>query len=581
MNSASRELTLWLPEYAFDTHYKQEKYLRLREGHVKVFRAQPEVEIGFEPNWTIDPLKSQTWRLYYHGLTWLLAVAWEIDHGEDIESAQAYLRDVIRSYLRDNVFAEGTDEMAWDDHAAADRLTILSYLWLGYLGPASLVEREEIENAAGIHVQQLLEFYESERWIASNHGLFHSLALLNAALVFPDSKWAEKARRSGAEYLRDTVDAIIDRTEGISTEQSSHYHQFALRSLRSMREFLDANFPDLCEFVAGVTDKMVDFNLCIRGDRNAMPAIGDSRFADQIPSDCLTVEPGEAPSAHLEYIESGGRVGMPFEDLVVYPRTGLAVFREGEPPNAPSRALFVLHPERVGHGHFDALNITLHLSGQDVLIDSGGPYKYGDSLRFGYFAASRAHNVLLVDGAGHEAATEICDWRSTKGLHWVTARHRGYKERIVTRTAVWDPGQLLMVFDGVTGAGHSSRYDTLWHFSPGTKLLESQDGDGFSTVYERGDGVATSKMLATTEITSHVVEGLREPHPQGWVTEEMEEMRPAPVQIVSAQADWFQSVTVFGEWVNHVRIERSEDGLCVDTGDARIVVDSVQGLRVA
>jgi len=65
-----------LPQYVLESQYNRERYSRFKAGFVQVFRTQPETPLPDDPQWVADPLGSKTWRLYYHGLTWLLAPAW-------------------------------------------------------------------------------------------------------------------------------------------------------------------------------------------------------------------------------------------------------------------------------------------------------------------------------------------------------------------------------------------------------------------------------------------------------------------------------------------------------------------------
>lgn len=510
---------------------------------MQVFRNQPEVDLDDDPTWTQDPMASKTWRLYYHGLTWLLAPAWGALHGIHRRRTRHVVRNILESYMATNVFQAARDPMAWDDHATADRLATICWLvdripWLSRaIGP------DRLDAAIDAHIQKLLEFYESRRWIDSNHGLFHALALLDARIVFPHLPRAEDAVEVGRQYLAEVVSNLVDPDDGISTEQSLHYHQFAIRVFRSMRLFLDYHHSDIAPLVDRALEGMVDFNLCIAGRNRSMPAIGDTRVFDYIPADTLVFGENERTLAR----SPGDPLGPnnTSRQLIVFRRSGYALFRHLDRRDSNvSRATMVAHPERVSHGHFDALSVTLQLRGTDVLIDSGGPYAYGDFLRFGYFVASRAHNVVLIDDTDHQAPGELTAQGSHNGLSWVSGRHSGYPGRTVVRTVIWHPGVTFVVFDLATEAD-SATFDGLWHFPPGTELATQHNSEIVATRIDVDHQTFFAQATATTSLKFRVVEGVLEPKPQGWITTRLEEKQPAPVQIVTAEGPGLQMVTSF------------------------------------
>ncbi|HKY57468.1 MAG TPA: heparinase II/III family protein [Aeromicrobium sp.] len=537
----------WLPQHIRIIHYTEERFARLDAGYLTTSTYLPEIEMTPDPTWTADPFGNRTWRLYYHSLGWLLAYGWGVDHGPDPEASRRRLGDTVSSYLAANVFSPAADDFAWDDHATADRLAILLHLWVGYLSePAGLLDEGQFQSACELHVDKLVEFYESKTWLDSNHGLIHALALLSFASVFTTSRLATTARTVGSDYLTTVVANLVDLDEGVSLEQAPAYHQIDLRLLRSGHEFLAQSHPALALLIDRVTDRMVDFNLCVRTAADIMPAIGDTHLTARFFAGCLTPAPGEETTDHVAYVLSHGRLGTPYPPLVVYPRSGYSVFRRGEVFDGEvTRGIFVHHPERVAHGHFDALSLILHVDGRDLLVDSGGPYVYGDALRFSYFMASRAHNVLLLDDRDHRAPSRLVGHGESLDCQWVTAEHAGYEGRTVSRTVVAVADGGFVVLDAATPGTAESSFDLLWHFAPESRVTPTVDGRRTTTSIQIGKDRFTAHSVMSVAPTVEVVEGRLEPTPQGWVTDAPESKRPAPVLVASARGTSLLAVTVF------------------------------------
>jgi hypothetical protein len=480
----------------------------------------------------------------------------------------------VSSYLDANVYSRAADKMAWDDHVTADRLAVLCHLWVGYLSaPVPLIDKNRLLLACELHVDKLVEFYDSKRWLESNHGLFHALALLGFAIAFDGSWSAARARSVGADYLQQVVANLVETKEGVSLEQALYYHQFNLRLLRSTHGFLKQSYPDLARVLDGVTDGMVDFNLCVRAADNTMPAIGDTQVTARIPADCLSPVPGESETDHAAYIDSKGVRGTAFPPLVLYPSSGYAVFRRGEVfDGAVRRGVFVFHPERIAHGHFDALSLTLHIAGQDVLIDSGGPFAYGERLRFSYFMASRAHNVLLVDDRDHTTAARLVGSGEALDCEWVTAEHAGYEGRTVARTVIAVADQGFVVVDSVTAGEAEADFDLLWHFPAESRIEPAPAGRTTTSSIDIGGERFIAHAIASADLAAKVIEGRLEPTPQGWVTEKPGEKRPAPVLVVSARGVELLAVMAFVRDGTEVATQLAGSTITVTLGGRIITV---------
>jgi len=548
-----------LPLYSEESQYNEERFEALQSRKIKVIRSQPETAFVDDPTWQADPVGSRTWRLYYHSLAWLLALTWGADHNSDPSEILSEIKALVFSYLEANVFSPAADEMAWDDHAAADRLSVLAHLAKHYLDPVLTGEQTEtLRTGIEVHIQRITSFYESKKWIASNHGLFHAVALLNAGIVLSGSREGDRASQAGKEYLFAVVEAMVDPREGVSLEQSFAYHSINLIILRRIALFLKRNSIDGNERLSEIAGLMVEFNLAIRGTGNKLLAIGDTLFGSTIPESALRPATGEVTTERVAHILSAGSEGQPFPDLLLYRSVGWAVFRSGEVYRGHepvTRAVFTFSSTRGPHGHFDALSFAVQFRGNDLLVDSGGPYSYGDPLRFEYFVAPRAHNTILIDDRDHQGGARLMSSGDLDGATYVVAQHDGYALASLTRAVIHLSDATFAVVDASSRLSTPSKFTTLWHLSPraSTEDLPRTAGRGLSIRLD--DAIGSLRMWSDGPYDVSVRVGSPDWSPVGWVTSAIDTKKAAPTVLVETHTKQLFSVTTISADNSEIEVE--------------------------
>lgn len=569
-----RTLHLWRP--LFDAaHFSQAAYERLRAGEIRVHdhlatTARP-VD---DDDWTADPLDNRTWRLHYQSLGWLLSFSWAIDAGLDVEQNLDEIASTLLSWIERNVESASRDEMAWDDHATADRAAVMAYLLHHHLSTVlDRAGRDRIVRALDVHIETIAEYRRSERWIDSNHGAFHAMGALNVALVLDDHPVGRRAWVVALEYLTACLPRLV-HPDGVAVEQSVAYHTIDLELLRAAHAVLTSNSVDvdIGIDIPAVERSMVSFNRAISGVDRARPSIGDTPYGDAIPVHAL--------ETHLTNDATETAADAP---TCVYPSAGVVVLRSGdESPGAVGRATFVTTGARIHHGHFDRLSVTFHLDGHEVLVDAGGPYAYGHSMRFGYFVSTLAHNTVLLDGATTQPGARLVRVGGEQGIHWAVGEigvHQGHRVR---RAVALVDGVSLCVFDRIdpiSRDGSDHVFTTLWHLDPAAQpsVRPGPAGAVVDLPHDR-----RPMRLGTTSTAIEIVTGrpVDDPQgPQGWVTTGPGQLEPAPVLVAEHRGARHQNATwvaphestVEAASATSIRIDRPGRGtvtLSYDGGDA-------------
>ena len=266
------------PYRMLEKHYNESGWNLVKENKVSVWGSFEPVEISDEINWAMNPLKDETWSFYFNGLSWLYSHLWAIDHiGEKPDT----MFGIIRQYHK-HVFSENPNKMVWFDHSTSDRLSIMSVI---SVHPCVLLADERtrtiIDEMLSTHIDKIIEFKDSKKWENSNHGVFHSLALLNASSVDSALDYRPDIESLGLEYLSDTLSTILSIDEKISLEQSAYYHQLAISLIESLEyiQLSDLKINKI-EFI----EQMRNSNYWLTCTDKKLIAIGDTSVISNISS---------------------------------------------------------------------------------------------------------------------------------------------------------------------------------------------------------------------------------------------------------------------------------------------------------
>lgn len=418
----------------------------------------------------------------------------------------------------------------------------LSWIWSYFLLEDSPVMTRELRREwthalalSGRHIETYLSTYFSP----NTHLLGEALALFCLGSVHPQFPRAARWKQRGWQIVLDSAKTQV-RPDGFYFEQSTYYHVYALDTFLHARTLAAVNdIPTPPEFDA-VLQKMLEA-LCLLGRGGLVPRLGDDDGG-------RLFDPARNRTEHLLDPLATGAVlfgrgdfkffagGLREETLWLLGTEGLREF-EGLKSSEPSTASFALRESGLylmvdaetgqqltidagahgpGHGHADALSLTLVRNGRVSLLDPG-TYEYiGATDERARYRGTGAHNTLRVDGLDQADAVGPFGWTNPPTVRverWVTGaqfdlfagRHNGYArlphpvehERWVFHRKQ----QFWFVRDVATGQGKhqleltwqlgptlspASTKDNLFADGPDTLGLITPDGHGWSQSAYRG-----------------------------------------------------------------------------------------------
>ena len=503
------------PYRMVEKHYCESAWNLVKQNKISVWGSFEPIEVSEEIDWAMNPLNDETWSFYFNGLSWLYSHLWAIDHNEQKPDM---MFDIIRQYHR-HISSENPNKMVWFDHSTSDRLSILSVISMhSCINMADENTRRIIDELLELHIKKIIEFKESKKWINSNHGVFHSLALLNASLLESVTNLNPDIKEIGLQYLSDTLSTILSISEFISLEQSAYYHQLAISLIESLEPGqLSELGIDKHKFI----EKMKDSNHWLTCTEKKLIAIGDTSVISNI-------------SAKHAPVNEPTKLGISYQECGVS-------FAKYKTESGWNHFSFLHRDERAPHGHFDALSITLSKESKEFIVDSGGPYRYGNPLRFSYFMSSYAHNVALVDGKKHEAGAKLLNSKFISDeIFVVEAEHKGYYPITHNRRCVYVKNKGLAVFDSFSNVERKTNIQLLWHMHPECEL-----SDDYSRISNEGRTVWVRNDLNTQK---EVVSGVEGDSPQGWVTTGIGLKKPCPTLIDSIDVEEDTVIVTYFEY---------------------------------
>ena len=234
---------------------------------------------------------------------------------------------------------------------------------------------------------------------------------------------------------------------------------------------------------------------------------------------------GEKGASEFDRLEAK----QPAMSSAALPETGMYVMSCAE---GKLQAVIDAGPQgalAAGHGHADALSLTLHAGGRELLGDPGTFEYVGSDGQRDHFRGTAAHNTLQLDGRDQSTPKGPFAWdrlTNTKAETWIVGQtfdlfvgsHDGYTQTenpaIHQRWVFFRKPKFWLVRDLVLGTG-KHRIDVRWRLGPNFPPLAIGGSHFISSGQEKGialftaEGATCSKTIEPA--VSSPVYGEKEP----------------------------------------------------------------------
>ncbi len=436
--------------------------------------------------WSPDPFGevSSTARFNFHCLEWVRELLDAYCATKDLSYLEQ-AKKLTLLWISQCLFLE-SHAVVWDDHATAVRLIVICRLWVvcRFAHEEGLEFGRKLISAVLRHGRRLerKRFYRP----GHNHGITQAYALMVAGLLFrwlPEAPtWADLGRRRLEQQMSDNVSR-----EGMHREHSPFYHFYVCTQFLFAYQFGAAYGV---EYSTAFTERLKMMVLCgsyVIKPNGELSAMGDTCRSSPIllSPDDVTEWFADAGKMFLYSVTAGGKGSQPEVNSVVLPHAGIAVLRSGWGNERPFQdELFAAVRTCTfdsSHIHRDQLSFEIYAYGDDLIVDSGGPYIYGDPVR-DYFLSTRAHNTVVVDGQNQEIGkAEIVDWRTSSAFDILILEQCSVPMVVHRRAIIFVRSGYFIIIDLLKGdALHN--YAQLFHLCP--RLTAQLKGLTISTTRE-------------------------------------------------------------------------------------------------
>ena len=470
-------------------------------------------------------------------------------------------------------------------------IRVISWLWaVFFILPSSGFTEDIARRVTRSMFAQLRHVYRYPSVYSSpnTHLIGEATALFIAGSLFDGVDGAAKWRDFGAHVLtREIERQVLD--DGVYGELSTYYHCYAVDFYLQALSLARRNRFEFPASASTKVERMLEFVMHITRPDGSIPLLGDDDGGRALALDrtdyrsyrdglslgaLLFSRPDFKRQAGALHEETFWLLGpeawrahealattVPATGSRSFPSAGYFVQRSGwEKDN--SHLVFDcggLGLPTGGHGHADALSLTLFAGGHDLLVDPGtSVYNAAPQWR-GFFRSTRAHNTVVVDGRDQSEQAGTFQWRTRAearvcahfdlgGLEYLEGVHNGY-ERLPNpvshkRRLLFCKPEYWIVLDEFSGAG-SHTFDFNYHFSPRLTLdlrdvhgiQESRDGapDYPVEILARGEESGLLLFLdATSPLSAKLINGQTAPE-QGWVSTRYGSKEPAGVLCATAE----------------------------------------------
>jgi Heparinase II/III-like protein/Heparinase II/III N-terminus len=390
----------------------------------------------------------------------------------------------------------------------------LAWLWTYHLlegTPGLTVSRRDWLAGLALHGRHI-ERYLSTYFSPNTHLLGEGVALFFLGVLCPELEAAEHWKTSGWAIVMEAARRQV-RPDGFHFEQSTYYHVYALDFFLHAAILASGNGVALPAEFERALEKMLTA-LCLLSRAGSPPRFGDDdggrlfdprrnhgkHLLDPLATGAILFDRGDyktvAGQLREETIWLLGPEGVKrWDDLAAasfarhsaaLPDSGYYLFVDED-----SRSQLVVDcgpqgTQSGGHGHADALSITLQSNGNALLIDPGTAEYAGQGTDRDLFRGTAMHNTLTIDGKNQAEPRTAFSWqRLTKATaeKWIRgetfdlliASHDGYlrlPQPITHRRWLFSMRNgIYLVCDRIEGQGKHAA-EIRWHLGPEMEMVE-------------------------------------------------------------------------------------------------------------
>jgi hypothetical protein len=451
----------------------------------------------------------------------------------------------------------------------------ISWLWtLVLLLPSESLTESSLRRICKSLFAQLDHIYRYPSTYTSpnTHLIGEASALLMAGILFSELPRSSAWRDFGSHTLVREMQRQVPE-DGVYCELSSYYHSYVVDFYLQVLTLSQRNSVFLPDWVWNRLSRMVEFVMYLTRPDGTIPLLGDDDggralalastdyrcFADGLCSAAVTFARGDFKFQAGGFREEsfwlfGPEAWPTFNSLPAKPPSEMSrIFQDsgyctqrsgwGKGDTHVTFDFNGLGSPSGGHGHADALSITMFSNGHDFIIDPGtSVYNAAPNWRK-FFRSTSAHNTVVVDGMSQSKPGHTFAWKTKANvrlrqqialseLDYVDAEHDGFTAATgIThrRRLVFVRPNYWILLDDLCGRGEHD-ISFLYHFAAEAKLAILGDEKRGDVDCRASIGAAGLQLMmyGSDATRAEAVCGEKSPI-QGWASLRYGDRHPSPV----------------------------------------------------
>jgi len=497
----------------------------LLRNRIYISRQFQTVEIEPEKLWNSDPFENRTWRYWVHSLIMVEYLLNAYERFNDKACLDKAL-EFLLSWKKYN-YPNSISDMAWHDHATAQRLILISrlaeLLRLEYWDDMLLEEMSKMVQTHCCMIENP-RFYRPKH----NHGLDQDISMYVAASIFNHLDNSDYWKKLSFIRFKFQLEYLF-LSDGSYLEQTPLYSFiFCNRLMKYILFFKQDGNPGYPVIEDIILRQLQCLTHLVQPD-GLIPPLGDGNPS---PLSLKHVKKLEHPSlAYPEYVLTKGKRGTPPPELnMAFPRGGYVTMRnKWEYDEETVQIVFASAFHVKTHKHHDDLSVTLFAHGKPLISDSG-KYNFNQNSRERqYVISSHAHNSVVMDDTNthvdYDSIEKSClaSYYWSKDLAYCSGAHGLYKGVVHRRMLFYFKPWDIVIIDCLNGI-NEHKYEQIFNFYPGVECFLEKNA--VSAIPAEGKNVKIKPLLEEDIKNTILVKGQEDPM-RGWCCLEYTSLHPA------------------------------------------------------